>query len=181
MRQSSLLVPAIRAARIKKAVGRLARAIRRDYMRKSPVIICILKGSFIFCADLIREIKLNVEIDFIGLKSYGASFRSSGNVRVTKKLETNLEGKDVIVVEDIIDTGGTLRRLIKILKEKRPASIRLCALVDKRKKESQPRVDYLGFRMGKAFLVGYGLDLNEKYRQLKGLYRIETVSPRRKG
>lgn len=174
-------MPAIGATRIKKAVGRLARAIRRDYMRKSPIIICILKGSFVFCADLIREIKLHVEIDFIGVKSYGASTRSTGSVRVTKELEANLAGKDVVVVEDIVDTGGTLRHLLKILKEKRPASIRLCALVDKRKKGSQPEVDYLGFRMGKAFLVGYGLDLNEKYRQLNGLYRIETVSPGRKG
>jgi hypoxanthine phosphoribosyltransferase len=124
---------------------------------------------------------LDVEIDFIGLKSYGSSFRSSGNVRITKKLEANLEGKDIIVVEDIVDTGGTLKRLIKVLKKKKPASIRICALVDKRDKGSRPGVDYLGFRMGKAFLVGYGLDLGEKYRQLKGLYRIETVSQGRKG
>ncbi len=169
---SHRLIPAITAPRIKRAVKALARAISKDYLGKEPVVVCILKGSFIFCADLIREITIPVKIDFIGMKSYGAATRSSGVVHVTKDLEVDIRGKDVIVVEDIVDTGGTMKHILNLLKEKRPATVKVCALVDKRKTWVRPSVDYLGFRQGRAFLVGYGLDIGERYRQLKGLYRI---------
>lgn len=175
MEESHTLIPVITAPRIKGAVKALAGAISRDYAGKDPLIVCILKGSFIFCADLVREITVPVEMDFMGMRSYGMSSRTSGFVRVTKELDADAAGRNVIVVEDIVDTGGTLRHLLDLLRDRNPASIKICALVDKRKKGEKPPVDYLGFRKGKAFLVGYGLDFGERFRNLKGLYRISGV------
>ncbi len=175
MRESHRLIPVIDAALIRRTVRRLGRTIDREYKGKDPVVVCILKGSFIFCADLVRELSIPLEIDFIGVKSYGSSTRSSGFVRVTKELDVDVSGRHVLVVEDIADTGRTLRYLLGLLVDKHPASIRVCALVDKRRRGTDPPVDYLGFRLGKVFLVGYGLDYAERFRHLEGLYRISGV------
>ena len=145
-----------------------------------PLAIGILKGSFIFLADLIRALQMSVEIEFIGAASYGSGDTSSGNVRITKDIDTNIEKRDIIVVEDIVDTGLTLNVIMDHLKAKNPASIKLCALVDKPHRRKLPvKVDYLGFHTKEDFLVGYGLDYQENYRYLPGLYAIDTTETKR--
>ncbi|MBI5048665.1 MAG: hypoxanthine phosphoribosyltransferase [Deltaproteobacteria bacterium] len=153
------------------AVTRLANDIRKDYAGKSPLLIGILKGSFIFLADIVRSLKIPVEIDFIRAASYGSGDTSSGNVQIIKDIDADIENRDVIVIEDVVDTGLTLNVVLKHLKAKNPASLRLCALVDKPDRRQVPiKIDYLGFHAKEGFLVGYGLDYNEKYRYLQGLY-----------
>lgn len=161
---------------IHSTVNRLANEIKKDYAGKMPLIIGILKGSFIFLADLIRALQMLVEIEFIGAASYGSGDTSSGNVRITKDIDTNIEKRDIIVVEDIVDTGLTLNVIMDHLKAKNPASIKLCALVDKPHRRKLPvKVDYLGFHTKEDFLVGYGMDYQENYRYLPGLYAIDTT------
>jgi len=156
-------------------VNRLATEIRRDYADKNPLMVGILKGSFVFLSDLVRALKMPLEIDFIRAASYGPGTVTSGEVRITKDVDSTVEGRDVIVIEDIVDTGLTLNAIIKHLKSKNPASIKVCALLDKpAMRRVDVKVDYLGFDLGKerGFLVGYGLDYNEGYRYLPGIYVI---------
>ena len=161
---------------IHSTVNRLANEIKKDYAGKMPLVIGILKGSFIFLADLIRALQMPVEIEFIGAASYGGGGTSSGNVRITKDIDTDIEKKDIIVVEDIVDTGLTLNVILGHLNAKNPASIKLCALVDKPHRRKLPiKVDYLGFHTKEDFLVGYGMDYQENYRYLPGLYAIDTT------
>lgn len=161
------------AEEIHLAVNRLAAEIRHDYAGKTPVLIGILKGSFVFLSDLIRSLRMHIEIDFIRATSYDGK-ASTGNVKITKDIETNIGNRDIIVVEDVVDTGVTLDVILKHLKAKNPATLKLCALVDKlRHKESPIKIDYLGFRAKDGFLVGYGLDYNEKYRHLPEIYVME--------
>lgn len=161
------------AEEIHLAVNRLAAEIKKDYADKRPLLIGILKGSFIFLADLIRALKTPVEIDFIRAASYDGK-ASSGNVRITKDIDANIENRDILVVEDIVDTGLTLDIILKHLMARKPASLKLCALVDKPHRRQLPiKIDYLGFHAKENFLVGYGLDYNEKYRYLPGLYVME--------
>lgn len=170
------LKPLIPAEEIHLAVARLANEIRRDYTGKNPLMVGILKGSFIFLSDLVRALKVPLEIDFVRAASYGPGVVTSGEIRVTKDVDTHLLGRDVIVVEDIVDTGLTLDAIIRHLKAKGPASIKVCALLDKpAMRRVDVKVDYLGFDLGKetGFLVGYGLDYNEGYRYLPGVYVIE--------
>lgn len=156
------------------AITRLANEIRRDYAGKTPILIGILKGSFVFLADLIRALKMPVEIDFIRAASYGSGDTSSGNVRITKDIDANIENREIIVVEDIIDTGMTLKVILKHLGTRGPTSLKLCALVDKPHcRQAHVEIDYLGFHTKENFLVGYGLDYNERYRYLPGLYVME--------
>lgn len=159
---------------IAKAVTRLACEINRDYQGKEPVLIGILKGSCVFVADLIRQLDLPLELDFIKLSSYGAARESSGKVRVVQGLQTRIKGRDVLVVEDIVDTGITISFLLDYLEKKRPASLKLCALTDKpsRRRVTVP-IDYLGFSVPNKFIVGYGLDCDEKFRNLPDIYVIE--------
>ena len=165
---------------IHNTVDILANEIKKDYAGKMPLAIGILKGSFIFLADLIRALQMSVEIEFIGAASYGSGDTSSGNVRITKDIDTNIEKRDIIVVEDIVDTGLTLNVIMDHLKAKNPASIKLCALVDKPHRRKLPvKVDYLGFHTKEDFLVGYGLDYQENYRYLPGLYAIDTTETKR--
>ena len=165
---------------IHNTVDRLANEIKKDYAGKMPLAIGILKGSFIFLADLIRALQMSVEIEFIGAASYGSGDTSSGSVRITKDIDTNIEKRDIIVVEDIVDTGLTLNVIMDHLKAKNPASIKLCALVDKPHRRKLPvKVDYLGFHTKEDFLVGYGLDYQENYRYLPGLYAIDTTETKR--
>ena len=152
---------------ISKAVARLASEIKRDYQGKQPLLIGILKGSFVFMADLIRQLDLSVEIDFVKLSSYGAGKETSGKVKVVQGLKTPVKARDVLVVEDIVDTGVTISFLLNYLRKKKPASLKLCALTDKPSRHQIPiSIDYLGFTVPDKFIVGYGIDWNEKFRYL---------------
>ncbi len=165
------LKPLYSPAEIQSAVNKLASEIRRDYEGKSPLVVGVLKGSFIFLSDLVRALNIPLEIDFIRAASYGNSDVSSGNVRITKDIDASVENRDVIVVEDIVDTGLTLNVILKHLKGENPASLKLCALVDKLARRELPiKIDYLGFSIEDGFLVGYGLDYKENYRYLPGVY-----------
>ena len=161
---------------IHNKIKELAHQIDKDYDEEPIVFIGTLKGAFIFLADLLKHIKNpHIEVDFVRLKSYGMSSSSSGKIEITKDVEIPLEGKHVIVVEDIVDTGLTLNFLLNHLKKYRPKSIKICALVDKKeRRKEEVNIDYVGFVVEKGFLVGYGLDLAEKYRHLPGVYEIKT-------
>ena len=153
--------------RLKNRVKKLGEMITKDYAGKDLVIISVLRGSYIFMADLTRSIDLPCIIDFMVVSSYGSGTTSSGQVRILKDLAENVEGKDVLVVEDILDTGNTLSYLMEILKARNVASIRLCTLLDKPDRRKKPiYADYVGFTVPDLFVVGYGLDYAEKYRNL---------------
>jgi len=164
----------IKHQEIEQEVAKLARAIRRDYQDKNPLLIGILKGSFIFMADLVREIAMPLEVDFMRLSSYGGGTESSGKIRVLSRLNEPVEGRHVLVVEDIIDTGLTTAYFIKYLKRKRAASVRLCALTEKpSRRKTAVKIDYPGFTVPDKFIVGYGIDWNEKYRNLRDICYID--------
>lgn len=152
---------------IEKRVKELAVAISRDYEGKELIVIGILKGAFIFMADLIRCLSIPCQVDFVRLASYGAGASSSGKVVMTKDIETSIKDRDILIVEDIVDTGLTLSFLVDWLKERNPRTIRVCAFLDKRKRRKAPfEADYVGFVIDDGFIVGYGLDFNEKARFL---------------
>lgn len=159
---------------IKQAITKLAAEIRRDYQEKPPLLLGILKGSFVFMADLVRELGLPVEVDFVKVSSYGAGMETSGKVRIMHGPKTKVKGKDVLIVEDIVDTGLTISSLINYLQKKGPASIRLCTLTDKPSRHEVPvTIDYLGFTVPNKFIVGYGIDWNEKFRYLPDICFID--------
>jgi hypoxanthine phosphoribosyltransferase len=161
-------------AEIESAIKRLASAITRDYREKNPLLLCILKGSFIFMADLVRELDFPLKVEFIRLSSYGSGQQTSGRVKVVQGLRLSVHGRHVLVVEDIVDTGITVAFLMDYLKKKKPASLKLCALTDKPSRRRAPvAIDYLGFSVPDKFLVGYGLDYNEKYRNLTDICYLE--------
>lgn len=152
---------------LKSRVADIAAQIDRDYEGKSPMLISVLRGSFIFMADLIRSITLPCTVDFMAVSSYGSGTTSSGQVKITKDLSESIEGRDVIVVEDILDSGNTLSYLFQLLQARHPASVRLCTLLDKPSRRTKPvQADYTGFTVDDLFVVGYGLDFAEKYRNL---------------
>ncbi len=164
----------IRRDQIAKAVDRLASEIERDYQDKQPLLIGVLKGSFVFMADLIRQLDSPLELDFVRLSSYGAATESSGKVRVIQGVKTPVKGKDVLVIEDIVDTGITISFLLDYLKKKRPASLKLCALTDKPSRRKIPvPIDYLGFTVPNEFVVGYGLDCDQRFRNLPDICILE--------
>ena len=141
--------------------------ITADYQGKEPVLISVLRGSYIFMADLSRAIDLPCSIDFMSVSSYGKGTSSSGQVQITKDLSDGIEGKDIIIVEDILDSGNTLFYLMQILQARKPASIRLCTLLDKPERRTKNiTAEYSGFTIPDAFVVGYGLDYAEQYRNL---------------
>jgi len=159
---------------IEREVERLARIIQHDYRDKNPLLIGILKGSFIFMADLVRKIDMPLEVDFIRFSSYGSGTQSSGSIKVLSRLNEPVAGRHILVVEDIIDTGRTTAYFIKYLKRKRPVSVKLCALTEKpSRRETKVKIDYLGFTVPDKFIVGYGIDWNEKYRNLRDICYIE--------
>ena len=153
---------------IAEKVRDLGRRITEDYAGKEPVMVCILKGAAVFFSDLIREIDLPLSADFMAISSYGSATKTSGVVRVLKDLDKDILGKDVIIVEDIVDTGVTLSYLRSMLIHRGAASIRIAALLDKtaRRKVPDLKVDYCCFDIPDAFVVGYGLDYNQVYRNL---------------
>jgi len=161
-------------AELKSTVDKLAADITRDYHDKNPLLLGILKGVFVFMSDLVRRLDFPLEIEFVRLSSYGSGRETSGNVKMVQGLELNIEGRHVLVVEDIIDTGTSLAFLLDYLKKKKPASLKLCALTDKPSRRRIPlKIDYLGLTVPDKFLVGYGLDCDQKYRNLPDICVLE--------
>jgi hypoxanthine phosphoribosyltransferase len=164
----------IERAAITSAVTRLAAEISRDYRDKDPLLIGVLKGSFVFMADIVRVLDFPLEVDFIRLSSYGRGTQTSGPVRVVQGLRSVVKDRHVLVVEDIIDTGNTVAFLMNYLKNKRPASLALCALLDKpSRRRVSLTINYRGITVPDKFLVGYGLDFDEKYRNLSDICVLE--------
>lgn len=152
---------------IAQCVKRLALKVEADYEGKDLVCVCILKGGFVFMADLVRAIRIPLALDFMATSSYGASTKSGGVVRILKDLDKDITGKHVLLVEDIVDSGLTLSYLKEYLKQRGAASLKICALLDKpERRKVDLQADYIGFTTPDAFLVGYGLDYAEKYRNL---------------
>jgi hypoxanthine phosphoribosyltransferase len=162
-----VLIP---AERIQARIRELGEQISGDYPNGQLHLICILKGACFFMTDLARAMKRDVFIDFMGISTYGKGKTTSGEVKVTKDLDISLEGADVVVVEDIVDSGVTLNYLLHILEQRKPRSIRIAALLDKPERRLRPvHVSYVGFRIPDRFVVGYGLDYAEKYRNLDSI------------
>ena len=160
---------------IEATVNRLAGEIKEDYQGKTPILIGILKGSFMFMADLIRLLDFPLEVEFIRLSSYGRGKQSSGKIKVVQGLHSEVRGRDVLVIEDIVDTGLTITFLLDYLQKKKPASLKLCALTDKPSRRQIPvTIDYLGFTVPNKFIVGYGLDWDEKFRYLPDICVLEV-------
>jgi len=171
---SALLNVCLSRGEIEAKVKSLAGEITRDYSGKHPVIIGVLKGAFVFMSDLVRQLDFPLDLDFIRLSSYGSGRETTGRVRVVQGLRSVVKGREVIVVEDIVDTGLTTSFLLDYLKKKGPASLRLCALTDKPSRRRVPvHIDYLGFTLPDRFVVGYGLDFNESYRNLPDICYLE--------
>ena len=167
------LTPYLDPEVIDKAVCRLAGELDRDYAGRPPVLVGVLKGGFIFLADLVRRMQISVlSVEFLRLSSYGGNTTSSGKSRVVVGLPgAAIRNRHLVVVEDIVDTGLTTNAALNYLRKKKPASIRLCVLLDKPERRRVPTViDYAGFTVPDQFLVGYGLDLDQRYRQLPGIY-----------
>ena len=155
------------AAQIEHRVRELGQQIRKDYEGKELVMVAVLKGAFVFAADLSRQIDLPLAVDFIGLSSYGEATESSGVVKITSDLTRPIENKHVIIVEDIVDTGLTMRYLLDNLMTRKPASVKICTLLQKPSRaRTKIPVDYCGFTVPDLFVIGYGLDAGEKYRNL---------------
>ena len=148
-------------------VRELGAQITRDYAGKEVAVAAILRGSYVFMADLTRAIELPITVDFMSVSSYGSGTSSSGQVEIKKDLSDPIEGKELLIVEDILDSGNTLYYLSDVLRARKPVSIRICTLLDKPDRRAKPiRADYVGFTIPDAFVVGYGLDYDEKYRNL---------------
>lgn len=163
------------AARVKE----LARDLDEEYRGKNPIVVCILKGSTLFFADLVREMKIPVEFDFLAISSYGNKTKSSGEVKMIKDLDNLIENRHVLIIEDIVDSGYTLTYLKKLLSSRKPASVKICTLLDKKSRREVPlEPDYCGFEIDDYFVVGYGLDYAQKYRNLPeiGILKPEVYS-----
>lgn len=165
----------ISKTKIEERIEELAKQIEKDFeINEEIIIICVLKGAFIFTADLVRKIrKQNCIIEFIKVSSYGSNTVSSGNVKITNHIGTDITNKNVIIVEDILDTGLTLSSLTKKLKRKRPKVLKTCVLLDKKsRRKIEFNADYVGFEIPDKFVIGYGLDYDEKYRDLESIVSV---------
>ena len=161
---------------VDKRICDMGEQISRDYEGKQVHLICVLKGGVFFMCELAKRISVPVSMDFMSVSSYGADTKSSGVVKIAKDLDEPLEGKDVLIVEDIIDSGRTLSYLIELLQKRNPNSIRLCTLLDKpERRVKDVKVDYVGFNIPDEFVVGYGLDYVQKYRNLPYIGVVEGV------
>jgi hypoxanthine phosphoribosyltransferase len=161
------LEPLISAERLQTRIGEMGAEIARDYAERNPLLIGVLKGACLFLSDLMRAIDIRLGVEFMAISSYGVSTRTSGEVRIIKDLDVPIEGRDIIVVEDIVDTGLTLSYLLANLHARGAKSVKLVALLDKHERRQRPVIiDYLGFSIPDAFVVGYGLDFAERYRNL---------------
>lgn len=161
--------------RIAARVADLAREIDADYAGREVLLIGVLKGSFLFIADLVRAVTIPTAVDFVRIASYGSEIRSSGIVEIRKDLEMPIQDRHVLIIEDIVDSGFTLEALCNLLLLRKPASLRVCTLVDKRaQRASEVSVDYVGFTMEQGFIVGYGLDCDERFRGLPDIHLLQT-------
>lgn len=152
---------------LQKRIAQLGEAIYERFQGKRPLFLGVLKGSFVFMADLVRACQLKSDVEFIAVSSYENATVSSGRVKINHDLQQDITGRDLIIVEDILDSGNTLYYLLEVLRARKPASIRLCTLMDKPERRTKPiTADYAGFTIPDAFIVGYGLDFNERYRNL---------------
>lgn len=169
---SDTMVEVITAEEIAKRVRELGAEITERYQGESLTVVCVLKGAFLFFADLVREIKLPLELEFVRLASYGQG-TESGELVFSKDLETSIQGKNVLIVEDIVDSGKSMDFLLRTFDERKPKSLTLAALVDKsERREVELDVDFPGFPLSKGFIVGYGMDYAERYRELPGIFEI---------
>lgn len=162
---------------IREKVAELGKQIENDYKGEEVLVVGILKGANVFTCDLIRQIDLDVKIDFMSVSSYGSGTESSGTVRILKDLDTDIKGRNVLIVEDIIDSGRTLSNLVKELQIREPKSLKLCTLLDKpSRRVVDVDVEYVGFEIEDKFIVGYGIDYAEKYRNLPYIGIVEDVA-----
>ena len=158
---------------IQERISELSRQISRDYSGKTPVFIGVLNGAFIFMTDLLKNISINCEVDFFKLSSYGDSKISSGNVKLLKELDCDVNERDIIIVEDIVDSGLSIKYIEDIFKEYKPASMRVISLLLKPESlKYDVKIDYIGFNIPSKFVIGYGLDYEQKYRNLKSIYAL---------
>jgi len=169
------VVTMIEADRIASRVRELGEQVTRDYAGRMLVLVCVLKGSFLFTADLCRHIDLPLRVEFLGVRSYGEGTKSTGVVQITHDLTRPVEGVDVLIVEDIVDTGLTIAHLLELMRTRKPASVKVCSLLHKpaRTRITVP-IDYLGFTIEDKFVVGYGLDFAERYRNLPFIGVVES-------
>jgi hypoxanthine phosphoribosyltransferase len=173
---SSNLKCLISREEIDSTVKRLAADIRKDFHNTYPLVIGVLKGSFVFLADLVRALDFPHEVEFVRLSSYGSGRTSTGQITMIHDLHVSIEGRHVLVVEDIVDTGNSIAFLMKYLSEKNPASLKLCTLTDKpSRRQVDVQIDYCGFIVPDLFVVGYGLDFDEKYRNLPDICTLQEV------
>lgn len=169
------IVTMISEDEIRKRVTALGAEISKEYASKNLVLVCVLKGSFVFTADLARAIETPMRIEFLGVRSYGEGTSTSGVVQITQDLSRPIEGEDILIVEDIVDTGLTIAHLLDLFRTRRPNSIKVCALLHKpARSRIQVPIDYLGFTIEDRFVVGYGLDWGEKYRNLPSISVVES-------
>lgn len=162
---------------IRLRIEELGRTITGDYEGRAPVLISVLKGGSVFLADLIRTIGLPLSVDYMSISRYGGATESMGRVRIVKDLDEDIGGRDVIVVEDIVDTGLTLGYLISVLESRNPASVQVCALLDKTVRRIAPlEIRYRGFECPDVFVVGYGLDVRERYRNIPDLLAVQDIA-----
>lgn len=167
-------IPVLKKDEINKMVVDVAHKISSDYKERELVLIGVLKGAFIFLSDLIRNLTIPVKVDFVGVSSYGNNNSSSGKIQLTKNLEVDIKDKNVLVVEDIIDSGLTSAWLVDYLKSFQPETVNVCALIDKReRRETEIQIDYTCHVVKEGFLVGYGLDYAENYRNLPEIYHLK--------
>ena len=168
------LIPVLNKDDISKMVARVAHRISSDYQNEELILIGILKGAFVFLSDLVRYLTIPVKLDFLRVCSYGSSTSSSGNIRLTKEIEIDIKDKNVLLVEDIVDTGLTLSYLIDYLKTFNPKTVKICTLIDKHeRRDAKVKIHYACHEVTEGFLVGYGLDYNEDYRHLAGIYHLK--------
>ena len=166
-------IPLISELEVSRHIKKIGKKISKDYKTKDLVLVGILKGSFIFLSDLTRQISIDHEIDFIGASSYQGT-SSTGQIVFTKQPDLEFENRDILLVEDIVDTGNTLWKIVEFVQLLNPRSIKICSLIDKHeRREVQIKVDYSCFLLDKGFIVGYGLDYNEKYRNLPAIYDLK--------
>jgi len=152
---------------IKARIKELGILISEDYKEKFPLLICILRGAFLFLADLIIKTSIPLSIDFMAISTYAGKTESSGEVKILKDLDTSIEGRHVLIIEDIVDTGLTMDSVTRLLKTRKPKSLKICTLLDKvERRRIKVNIDYFGFKIPNKFVVGYGLDYEEKYRNL---------------
>jgi hypoxanthine phosphoribosyltransferase len=170
------LQPLFSREQIASIVKDLADRISRDYDQREVILVCILKGAFMFLSDLVRHLRMPVQIDFVRLASYGSGMKSTGTIEITKDVETPLEGKDILIVEDIIDSGRTLLFLKERIALANPRSVKICALLDKKaRREVEIEGDYVGKEIEDVFIVGYGIDFKEGYRNLPEIYYVTPL------